>query len=225
MTGALYAPLAQADMGGQLFVREIELKRTKTKLAAGDVPAFLRMPFDEAIKAFAERYGNNSAVMDIIRGYRNEAKDVSERTIQELANRVLAGLQQSLTDGVGMDAFLGNLEGTKLADESQSSYISTVFRTNIATAYGAGRVREIERSSDVVPYVQYRTCQDSRVRASHAELDGAVFKTSSDWQKIAPPLGYNCRCTIVTLEAEDVDGATVYDKVPQHFLDANEFAK
>lgn len=217
MTGAIYAPMAQADMGGQLFVAEVELgqmRAHKTKLAVDIREPFLRMPFEEALRLFEERYKGDPAMIDVIRGYRKRAENVSKRTLDELANRVVAALESSLSNGGDMGGFARVLEDSPLGNSVQAGYLENVFRTNIGTAYGAGRLREIERSIDVIPYVQYRTSGDSRVRPAHAKLDGLIFNTKAEgWKDIAPPNSYQCRCVVVALDEEDVGDSSVVGEV------------
>ena len=56
------------------------------------------------------------------------------------------------------------------------------------------------------PFVQYRTALDGDVRDHHRELDDKVFVTGSDLHaQYAPPLGFNCRCQMVTLSAAQVE--------------------
>lgn len=47
-------------------------------------------------------------------------------------------------------------------------------------------------------YLEYRTVGDDRVRPAHAELDRLTYpKDHPIWNKMLPPLGYNCRCTVI----------------------------
>lgn len=225
LTDTLYAPMAQADMGGQLFVADLELGgRERRKLSSEESTAFLRLPFEDAIRFYRERFGDDARLTEVIRAYRERASNASQKALEELAKRVVAELDRSLADGGTMADFAGRLADSAIGQPSQTEYLDNVFRTNIATAYGAGRVREIERSADVVPYVQYRTSGDSRVRSSHRKLDGLVFRTSSpEWQKIAPPNSYRCRCVVVTLDEEDVKGMRIEDSVTADMLDGIDF--
>ena len=219
LSDTLFAPMAQADMGGQLFVADIELgdRKGKKRLAdTVDMEPFLRMPFADAIRFFRERFGDEKRLTEVIRAYRERADYAAKRTLQDLADRVVVELERSLTEGGAIDDFARSLADSAIGQPNQTSYLDNVFRTNIATAYGAGRLREIERSADVVPFVQYRTSGDSRVRPAHAELDGLIFRTSNpEWKRIAPPNSYRCRCVIVTLDEEDVAGRRVSEVTPQ----------
>lgn len=223
ITGSIYRPMVVADFGGQLFVNTFELsdkvkkKAPIKKLRNVNTPAFLRMPFDEAVKAYEQMYGSNEKVRDIIAGYRNRASAVSTQTLDQLALQVETALQSTLTNGGTLESFQQQFANSGMS----TGYIETVYRTNLGTAYGAGRVREIERVIDVVPYVQYRTAQDVRVRESHAVLDGKVFDTrSAQWQDIAPPNGFNCRCGMVVIDPEDIEGE-VLGAVPNELPNAN----
>lgn len=54
---------------------------------------------------------------------------------------------------------------------------------------------------------------DSRVREAHHKLDGKVFATNDPiWDKIYPPNGWGCRCTVVPAAA---------DAVPDNYTDVS----
>lgn len=58
------------------------------------------------------------------------------------------------------------------------------------------------------PMLRYVTVGDERVRASHAAMNGLQRPMSDPiWDKIYPPNGWNCRCTVVT-----TTGAATPDK-------------
>jgi len=80
-----------------------------------------------------------------------------------------------------------------------SAHLETVFRTNVMTAYNAGRWT-LYNDPDVKDYVvayRYNAILDSRTRPEHAAMDGKVFLASDPtWQTWWPPNGFNCRCTI-----------------------------
>jgi len=58
---------------------------------------------------------------------------------------------------------------------------------------------------------------DSAVRPEHAAMDGKVFRQDHPiWDTWTPPSGYNCRCTIVVLDDEDLaaEGITPSTEAP-----------
>lgn len=79
------------------------------------------------------------------------------------------------------------------------SRLETLYRTEAAVAYQAGRWQEDQEDSDVWGY-RYVTMHDDRVRPEHAALDGTVLPKDTDfWRRYWPPNGWNCRCQIETL--------------------------
>ncbi len=83
--------------------------------------------------------------------------------------------------------------------------IETIFRTNLQSAYMAGRLKAFEANTDDRPYWQYVAVMDAKTRPEHAALNGLVFKYDDPfWDTMTPPNDYNCRCRIRALTAEDV---------------------
>ncbi len=54
--------------------------------------------------------------------------------------------------------------------------------------------------------LQYRTANDGRVREEHAVLHGTTLPVDDPfWDKYYPPLGWNCRCTVVQVRKSKYD--------------------
>lgn len=86
--------------------------------------------------------------------------------------------------------------------------VETIFRTQTALAYAAGKA-DVESSSDVQEILwgyKYVTVGDDRVRPQHAALEGVTLdKADPFWERFYPPNGYNCRCQVIPLfEAEEI---------------------
>ncbi len=91
-------------------------------------------------------------------------------------------------------------------------YAETVYRTNLATAYTAGRFQQAAdpEISQALPAFRYSAIKDSVLRRgrkedeyapglaeNHLALDGMIAATGSNiWQIYAPPNGWNCRCNL-----------------------------
>jgi SPP1 gp7 family putative phage head morphogenesis protein len=75
-------------------------------------------------------------------------------------------------------------------------HAETVFRTNVQTAYNAGR-REMyhaEGMAEAFPFFQNHTVGDDRVRPAHAAMDGFIARRDDPiWQRAWPPYGFQCR--------------------------------
>ncbi len=83
--------------------------------------------------------------------------------------------------------------------------LETIFRTNMQGAYAAGQWQEIEKQADVAPFLMYDAVDDFRTRPLHAAWDRTVLPVSSAWWKTHfPPNGWNCRCGVIQMDANDL---------------------
>ncbi len=212
---------AKAFMAGQLFVREVELQRDVKKLQADiDIP-FIQLPYTEAVDIFQARqivtpevfYANQD---DIQQRSFSATNLMSERVRTVAFDRLNAALE----GGGDFDSFAAGIlnEEVRLGiSPSSMGYLRTVFETNIATNYGAGRFQQMTDPAvtKLRPFVEYRAVLDEHTRDSHAELNGTVYASDDPaWHDIAPPNGYRCRCAIVTRAAEEVDMSSVLRQPP-----------
>lgn len=96
----------------------------------------------------------------------------------------------------------GVLEGKKLMPYR----LDTIFRTNVQSAYMAGRYQRMRENVASRPYWQYNAIMDSRTRPAHAALHGRIFRWDDPiWRVIFPPNGYRCRCSVRALTQAQVD--------------------
>lgn len=92
--------------------------------------------------------------------------------------------------------------------ELTPSRLENIFRTNLQSAYNAGRLgsqkKAIESSNEEMFYL-YNATLDKRTRPSHRKLDGLVLPVSDPiWKSIYPPNGFRCRCSVSLLRAKQV---------------------
>lgn len=76
-------------------------------------------------------------------------------------------------------------------------YARMAFRTNVNTAVTAGRFRQVQDPDirAVIPAFRFDSVGDADTRHNHDAADGLIFKVDNQvWNRIAPPLGWNCRC-------------------------------
>lgn len=122
----------------------------------------------------------------------------------EVTARVQTAVADAIQTGVGIgDASASIQTIARKAGEDMAkwtrSYAETVMRTNVATAYSAGRFRQMAEPSvqRAIGALRYSTVGDVDVRENHQAADGVVAAADDPiWQSMAPPLGYNCRCGV-----------------------------
>lgn len=83
-------------------------------------------------------------------------------------------------------------------------YWETVYRTNVQTAYNAGRAAEVMRLNP--PYLEFVGIEDSRQTSICQGRSGTILPSSHPfWQSNWPPLHFNCRSTVRAVFEEEVD--------------------
>lgn len=90
--------------------------------------------------------------------------------------------------------------------------LETIYRTNMQSAFMAGRRAEQTENADKRPYWQYVAIGDDRTRDSHRAIDGIVLPADSEfWARNYPPNGFNCRCRVRALSERELkrDGLSV----------------
>lgn len=96
-------------------------------------------------------------------------------------------------------------------------HLETIFRTNVQSAYMAGRYSEMMAMADTFPYWQYSAVNDGRTRPAHRALHGKVYPAGHPfWDTWYPPNGFNCRCTVKALTRRQVEdrGLIVETEIP-----------
>ncbi|AAP95460.1 phage head morphogenesis protein [[Haemophilus] ducreyi] len=112
----------------------------------------------------------------------------------------------------GRDKKLGRgLDGTLLADPKTGEYfgtprrLNTIYRVNMQAAYSGARYQRMMDNVDNRPYWKYSAVSDSRTRPAHLALNGRVYRYDAPfWATFYPPNGFNCRCTVIALNARDL---------------------
>ena len=211
VTRAIYEAALLANMGGQLQVRAVEVPEAGTRAASVALDsrraAFLSLPFDEAVANFRARSVVSPEVFAQMEAEaRQRAFTSTLLATDALREHAYEQILAALEEGTTLRDFAASLrsgESTLGVSPSDPAYVETIFRTNIASAYGAGRLAQMQSPAvlDARPYVQFRAVVDDRTTSRCLYCNGLVFdrRTDPGWVKYAPPLHYNCRSTIVVL--------------------------
>ena len=106
----------------------------------------------------------------------------------------------------------------KLSEAWTDGYSRMVFRTNVNTAVTAGRFRQAQDPDirAVIPAFEFDAIGDADTRPNHEAATGIVMRPDNPgWAKIAPPLGYNCRCQVRLLSVPQLERMGRLDRYGQ----------
>ena len=107
---------------------------------------------------------------------------------------------------VGIQGKVENGDRRSIELNGRALSVDTIFRNAVQTAYGAGHWRRFEETKDDQPYLMYDAVNDSRTRPAHRALDGIIRPVDDPfWLTHSPPMGHNCRCTLIQLDAEQAE--------------------
>jgi SPP1 gp7 family putative phage head morphogenesis protein len=161
------------------------------------------LPFAEA-----EKLGQGAA------GRAFYVAGLSERDQVQAVKEALA---EALAQGTTLREFKKQIKEVMEAQGWNGSRVENIFRTNMQSAYMAGRWAKIQEVKDQRPYLQYLIAGDDRTRPGHAVLANLVFHVDHEfWRENYPPNGYRCRCKVITLSARQVErqGLTIQEVMP-----------
>jgi SPP1 gp7 family putative phage head morphogenesis protein len=134
-----------------------------------------------------------------------QARMVQELIAQVIEERPTKSVVGKLIKTMNLGDFVTTAQlmtGTGLT----SSRLETVLRTNTnrAMTEGSAEVLRDERVQAFVPLVQFSATKDPRTRDTHRAFDGYVG-TMADFDRlgISPPLGFNCRCSLIPVPAAE----------------------
>jgi SPP1 gp7 family putative phage head morphogenesis protein len=174
------------------------------KPAASPFKLSFDVPFAEAIKQSRSRKVTLPSI------YYGEMQGVARMRAFSVAGIAATDQLQAILDSLN-----GALAGGKTFAEWKldafkeaglvlpSHRLDNIFRTNIQSAYAAGRWEQQKRNLKTRPFLMYDAINDDRVRAAHLAMDGFVAKWDDPtWKVWYPPCGYRCRCSTTALTEE-----------------------
>ena len=151
-------------------------------------------------------------------GAKRRAFYVTGLARRDLVQLVSDGIEEALKNGETLADFKKRI-ATAIQTQGWHDYrVENIFRTNMQTAYSAGRYKKMQAVKASRPYWQYIAVMDKRVRPSHAILHEKVYPADHEfWATNYPPNGFRCRCGVRTLSARQVEkqGLTVETEMPR----------
>ena len=187
-----------------------------------------KSPPQDAIRYLEQKFPKASwAYTDLLDNAHDRAFVVAKMVDVDLATTVQRSIIDAMQEGKGYKAWAKDIDkvlaksgwydgqinvdaqgNAKKVVTGGQHRLETIYRTNVAAAYEAGRQQVIfnDRDDDPFGYVMYSAIMDNRTRPTHKALHGKVMEKSDPaWSSISPPNVYNCRCTIVELTQGQID--------------------
>jgi SPP1 gp7 family putative phage head morphogenesis protein len=225
---ALAQYMAASNLMGRLHIVRVGLAKTRRpmQLATGsrlvrsfaeqmddgmfDVGFSLDVPATGAIEYLRKLTPVTRHVFDgLTRQYRSDAFTIAGTNDQRVIAKVRDELADTLANG-GTRAEWGAAVGKITSDAGVANLtafeLDTVFHTTVAKAYSNGRLEQMQEPhmQEALPFWQYWTVGDMRVRPGHAELDGFTARAIDPvWRRIYPPWDFNCRCSVVPITSDE----------------------
>jgi SPP1 gp7 family putative phage head morphogenesis protein len=230
LAGLLAQHLAAANLLGRAqLVREVR-KRTGRKVELA-TSSRLRVHFDDepgaaddATIGFSFSVPNEGAA-EYLRNlvpvtketfdgltsqYQAQAFTLAGVADQHLIEKVRDALVQVEKDGGSRGDFQAAVK--RLTDDAgveqlNAFTLDTAFNTAMQRAYSLGRFEQMNEpmTKAVLPFWQYWTVGDDRVRPEHRVLHRFTARADDPvWMKIYPPNGFNCRCSVVPAMEDEV---------------------
>lgn len=114
----------------------------------------------------------------------------------------LLDLNSLSKDAGTFSSFKKRVDESGVLTEYNTNQLRTEY-TNVAqTGIQAERYHAMMRDSDVMPWGEYVTVGDGRVRPEHAALHGKRWPLDHQaWADIWPPNGWGCRCTVLPTDS------------------------
>ena len=186
------------------------------------------LPFDQAVEFFRGKGVRLSpdSYRDVWAAAHVQAFTVARVTEMDLLEDLRKAVDKAVFDGTPLNAFKKDLipllerrgwfvpkgedaeitmpDGT-VRKRLTPWRLDTIYRTNLQSAYQAGRYRQMLENAPYRPWWMYDAVNDSRTRPSHAAMDGKIYRFDHPiWDRWHPPNGYNCRCALRTLSDRDL---------------------
>lgn len=177
------------------------------------------LPYEEAVAYLRKRLPvDRETYYALSDKMRFRAFTVGRLADGDAVRHVQAMITSALEKGGGMGEFLRLTEG-ELADAAGMGrgagwYYETVYRTNTATAYNAGRAIGFEETPPIA--LELIGIDDTRQTELCHSLTVPPFRRPYGdpvWESLWPPFHFNCRTTIRAIyDQAEIDGAGGPDK-------------
>lgn len=171
-------------------------------MAAIDLYYAMKLPPEKAVEYLASKgLKITNSWRDMLRDAHNKAFTVAGIAKLDILQDIKDKLLSAMNEGISITDFANSLE-----DVLPKYRLNTIYRTNLQSAYMAGRRESMLRATNTHPYWMYVAVMDKDTRPSHALLNGKVYPADDEfWDYYFPPIDYNCRCRVRPLTPSEVE--------------------
>lgn len=157
---------------------------------------WMELPFDEAVSTILEREPELAqGFIAAANAYNHHGFALARATSINIAREVQAALTSGLREGRSPEAVARDLVDKD--DGFDDAYMRVVAMTNFASAYSAGRERQM-RAPEVAGAVLAHVVKSALLpttRPNHRACHNFVASPDDQlWHSLSPLLGYNCYC-------------------------------
>lgn len=137
----------------------------------------------------------------------------------DVVSSVYEAVGRAIEDGTTLEDFrkaVGDLLETEWGGPNPSR-LETIFRTNVQSAYSAGRYIQNNRPEvrATHPYSRFSAILDDRTTDICESLDGTVLPSDDPfWSSHQPPLHFNCRSDITAISPEEAAESGIDTEAP-----------
>lgn len=175
-------------------------------------PAFATRPVKDAREQFERRQPVTRDVYDSLSdAARRRSVTVAGAATADIVRTVQRELVRQVSEGADLRDF-SNRVVPRLEQAGwtpiNDSHAENVLRTNIGTAYNAGRAQQMTQPTVLRyrPFWQIVTVNDGPPRQRKAHQDAHLVVLRADdpfWLEAYPPFGYQCRCRVRSLSRRE----------------------
>lgn len=191
-----------AEMLTKSFLMGLDRSTRKMEFAEPTAEEIETLPYAEAVEYLKKRDVLNKVDYDRLSAQlKFRAFTASRISDGALLKRINGELIKNIEDGNGLKDFLGMTKTDVLNKVGLGNaggwYWETVYRTNVQTAYNAGRMMGYEQDKPLA--LELVVIDDARTTDYCRQYAGKGFVLPYDdpfWKTHIPPFHFNCRTTI-----------------------------
>jgi SPP1 gp7 family putative phage head morphogenesis protein len=115
---------------------------------------------------------------------------------------VLESLADATASGATFEEWKAEIQDSGLT--LKDGHLKTVWRTNIFDAFNGARYEQFREDEEEFPFLMFEAVDSPTTRPNHKANDGLVMRANDPrWEGRTPMLGFNCRCILLNLTAEE----------------------